>query len=579
MPFLRQRCGWGQALTAELGFDSLMLVDLDEDIGKRWPEAGGLPDHRLSPETSIQDIIDHVVALLEDSQPKAAAGTSSGDEAATNPLTALTSENCAVVPISRFQNDLYLDSHVIGGQRVLPFAVAMDDVAAAALETLGGHDFQPFTVSNFELKRPVLVPDTAWLEVRVEREDGRSDAEVTLRQDGAISYRGQVVTRRIKQVRASPRCRIPQSRCQYRSASFTTALHFTGRSFRALCRLTALRRMASPARSTAASPAIGSTSHTVRHGRSIRWPSTAASSWPPIGSASNTGWPAFLWRSSNTGSLLRLAAAPELHRSHHFNAGQRFSRHARVAKPARRPARNYGRRHRRGESAEFSPFAPEQSGCTGCQRASAPGRTQPAPSTYQIEKFPEYQELKDRLQLATRWCVTNPDFLIPDTAGHTAGQSKGKTSINFSSYNYVENSGNPIVSAAAKDAIEQYGTSVSASRVASAAPCMPSLSASWRTFSVRRPAGFHLRPRHQRHGDRSHRRRRRFDHPRRVGGRFIIQGAKLSGAKRRPFPHNDAEALDRTLTSLREHYRRVLSALRARTGWTATFPICPNSSR
>lgn len=38
----------------------------------------------------------------------------------------------------------------------------------------------------------------------------------------------------------------------------------------------------------------------------------------------------------------------------------------------------------------------------------------------------------------------------------------------------------------------------------------------------------------------------------------ILQGAKLSGATRRPFPHNDHAALDAMLAAIRPHYRRVL---------------------
>ena len=41
----------------------------------------------------------------------------------------------------------------------------------------------------------------------------------------------------------------------------------------------------------------------------------------------------------------------------------------------------------------------------------------------------------------------------------------------------------------------------------------------------------------------------------------IVQGALLSGARRRPFPHNDFEALDRLLASVRSSYRRVLIAI------------------
>jgi 7-keto-8-aminopelargonate synthetase-like enzyme len=38
----------------------------------------------------------------------------------------------------------------------------------------------------------------------------------------------------------------------------------------------------------------------------------------------------------------------------------------------------------------------------------------------------------------------------------------------------------------------------------------------------------------------------------------IMEGCKLSGATRRPFPHNDHAALDELLTNIRHQYRRVL---------------------
>src|SRR5581483_5431203 len=41
----------------------------------------------------------------------------------------------------------------------------------------------------------------------------------------------------------------------------------------------------------------------------------------------------------------------------------------------------------------------------------------------------------------------------------------------------------------------------------------------------------------------------------------IIQGCILSGARRRPFPHNDWRAVDELLTDLRGEYRRVLIAI------------------
>ncbi|MEK7728221.1 MAG: aminotransferase class I/II-fold pyridoxal phosphate-dependent enzyme, partial [candidate division KSB1 bacterium] len=55
----------------------------------------------------------------------------------------------------------------------------------------------------------------------------------------------------------------------------------------------------------------------------------------------------------------------------------------------------------------------------------------------------------------------------------------------------------------------------------------------------------------------------------------IIGGAKLSGAKRRPFPHNDWQALDTMLTQLRPHYRRVLIAIEGTYSMDGDIPELP----
>src|SRR5262249_8487410 len=47
------------------------------------------------------------------------------------------------------------------------------------------------------------------------------------------------------------------------------------------------------------------------------------------------------------------------------------------------------------------------------------------------------------------------------------------------------------------------------------------------------------------------------------------------GAKRRPFPHNDWEALDRALTSLRPHYRRVLICIEGTYSMDGDIPDLP----
>ncbi len=121
--------------------------------------------------------------------------------------------------------------------------------------------------------------------------------------------------------------------------------------------------------------------------------------------------------------------------------------------------------------------------------------------------------------------------------------------ISFASYNYLGMSGDPAVSAAAKEAIDRYGTSVSASRLVSGEkPVHRQLEQGLASFIGTEDAvclvGGHA------------------TNETTIGHLFgpgdlivhdalahnsIIQGAILSGARRRPFPHNDWEALDQLL--------------------------------
>ena len=139
----------------------------------------------------------------------------------------------------------------------------------------------------------------------------------------------------------------------------------------------------------------------------------------------------------------------------------------------------------------------------------------------------------------------------------------GRTMINWSSYNYLGLSGDPEVTRAAQEAVERYGTSVSASRVASGEkPLHRELEQELARFlgcedSIVTVSGHgvfvtvigHLMGPQDLilHDSLAH--------------DCILGGSKLSGAKRRPFPHNDFEALEKQLAQLRPHYRRVLIAI------------------
>src|SRR5262249_5620282 len=139
----------------------------------------------------------------------------------------------------------------------------------------------------------------------------------------------------------------------------------------------------------------------------------------------------------------------------------------------------------------------------------------------------------------------------------------GRESINFAPYTSPGFSGDGDANRAVEAAIARYGTSVSASRVASGEkPLHGELEGEIARFLGVEDAivmvgghgtnvgviGHLLGP-----GD-------LIIHDA-LAHDSIMGGAKLSGAKRRPFPHNDWEALDRMLGEIRHQYKKVLIAI------------------
>src|SRR5579863_605869 len=85
-----------------------------------------------------------------------------------------------------------------------------------------------------------------------------------------------------------------------------------------------------------------------------------------------------------------------------------------------------------------------------------------------VEKLPAYRYLQRRIADAVRNGVTaNPFFQPRDGVSRSVIRWNGRELINYSGYNYLGLSGHPAVSAAAKNAIDRYGTSASASRIVS----------------------------------------------------------------------------------------------------------------
>ncbi len=177
-----------------------------------------------------------------------------------------------------------------------------------------------------------------------------------------------------------------------------------------------------------------------------------------------------------------------------------------------------------------------------------------------VEQFPEYKRLQQTIAQMLMTGVPNPYFTVHESVVRDTTVIDGREMISFASYNYLGMSGEPRVSAAATDAIARFGTSVSASRLVSGEKPvhgqLESRIAKWLGVDAaitmvgghatnETTIGHLVGP-----GD-------LIVHDS-LSHNSIVQGALLSGARRRPFVHNDFDQLDELLTKVRSQYRRVL---------------------
>jgi 8-amino-7-oxononanoate synthase/acyl carrier protein len=217
------------------------------------------------------------------------------------------------------------------------------------------------------------------------------------------------------------------------------------------------------------------------------------------------------------------------------------------------------------------------------QRHAAPGSpsgriTGDIPAEYyDFGQMPEYKRLKQTMAVLGASGVPNPYFRPHEGATRDIARIDGRELISFSTYNYLGMSGDPAISEATKAAIDQFGTSTSASRLVSGE----------KTVHVeleREIARFHGLD----------------DSICYVGGHAtnestighlfgpgdlivhdslahnsIIQGSILSAARRRPFPHNDWRAVDELLSEVRRDYRRVVIVIEGVYSMDGDYPELP----
>ncbi len=198
-------------------------------------------------------------------------------------------------------------------------------------------------------------------------------------------------------------------------------------------------------------------------------------------------------------------------------------------------------------------------------------------SLYRFDQHAGYKQMQIMHKGATQLGIPSPFFRIHDGIAAATTEIGGRQYINYASYNYLGLSGDARVSNAAIEAVQRYGTSVSASRLVSGErPIHRQLEAAIaETYGVDdaivmvsghatnvTTIGYLFGARDL------------ILHDELIHNSTLI-GAQLSGARRLSFPHNDYNALDKLLSEQRRNYERVLIVIEGLYSMDGDFPDLP----
>jgi 8-amino-7-oxononanoate synthase len=194
------------------------------------------------------------------------------------------------------------------------------------------------------------------------------------------------------------------------------------------------------------------------------------------------------------------------------------------------------------------------------------------PERLPFEDYPEYRNLQRIIVGMQARGIDNPYFRM-----HEGADAAGRAAIPFSIYNYLGMSGDPVVSQAAKESIDRYGTSVSASRlVAGDRPLHRELEKKIADLigtedSLVFVSGHatnvttigHLFGKHD-----------LIVHDALIHN-SVLQGCQLSQATYLSFPHNDWQSLDLILRKSRPRFRRALVVIEGVYSMDGDIPELP----
>lgn len=222
----------------------------------------------------------------------------------------------------------------------------------------------------------------------------------------------------------------------------------------------------------------------------------------------------------------------------------------------------------RKAAGEDAPAAPVQ---RAASRSSVPD------AFTRFDRHPGYEKIVLTRAAADRLSLRNPFFIAHDGVAGAVTRIAGREYLNFSSYNYLGLAGHPQVSQAAKDAIDCYGTSASASRlVAGERPVQRELEEALAAlYEVDDCIVFvsghatNVSTISTLFGPRD-----LVIHDSLIHN-SVLEGIRLSGATRRGFAHNDMAALDSALAETRSRFERALIVVEGHYSMDGDFPDLP----
>jgi 8-amino-7-oxononanoate synthase len=210
-------------------------------------------------------------------------------------------------------------------------------------------------------------------------------------------------------------------------------------------------------------------------------------------------------------------------------------------------------------------------------RVPSPVRTPPQAVEGDAEMFPECLALEERLRGMQEAGLEVPFLRANERVRNRTARIHGRDCVSFTSFDYLGLAGHPDVTRAAKDAIDRFGCSASASRmVGGNNTILDELDAELARFigterAVVFPCGYGTNASVFNHlfgeGDLI-----LYDE---LAHNSIMQGANASKAGKRSFRHNDAAQLDGLLRDLRSSYRRIVVAIEGVYSMDGDYPDLP----